>query len=84
MFDFKILTLIKKKRVLIQSKSTKLSSFCIAALMELNFGRISGLWDCLLHCNVLASFDSFSILAYQNKKYLLETKESLSTMIVEI
>ena len=31
----------------------------------------------LLHCNYLPSFDIFNILAHENKKFLLETKESL-------
>ena len=31
----------------------------------------------LLHCNYLPSFDNFSILAHENKKFLLEIKESL-------
>ena len=34
----------------------------------------------LLHCNFLPSFDNFSVLAYENKKYLLEIKESLLIM----
>ena len=34
----------------------------------------------LLHCNFLPSFDNFSILAHENKKYLLEVKESLLIM----
>ena len=33
-----------------------------------------------LHCNFLPSFDNFSVLAYENKKYLLEIKESLLIM----
>ena len=33
--------------------------------------------DHLLHCNFLTHFDNFSILAHENKKYLLEIKESL-------
>ena len=31
----------------------------------------------LLYCNFLPSSDNISILAYENKKYLLEIKESL-------
>ena len=31
----------------------------------------------LLHCNYLLYFDNFSILANENKKILLEIKESL-------
>ena len=34
----------------------------------------------LLHCNFLPSFDNFSVLAHENKKYLLEIKESLLIM----
>ena len=34
----------------------------------------------LLHWNFLPSFDNFSILAHENKKYLLEVKESLLIM----
>ena len=33
--------------------------------------------DCLRYCNILPSFDNFSILALENKKYLLEIKENL-------
>ena len=33
--------------------------------------------DHLLRCNYLPSFDNFSILAHENKKFLLEIKESL-------
>ena len=36
--------------------------------------------DHLLHCNFLPFFDHFSILAHENKKYLLESKESLLMM----
>ena len=37
----------------------------------------SAICDYLLHCNFLPSFDNFSVLAHENKKYLLEIKESL-------
>ena len=40
----------------------------------------SAICDHLLHCNFLPSFDNFSVLAHENKKYLLETKESLVIM----
>ena len=40
----------------------------------------SAVCDHLLHCNFLPSFDNFSVLAHENKKYLLETKESLVIM----
>ena len=40
----------------------------------------SAIFDHLLHCNFLPSFDNFSVLAYENKKYLLEIKESLLIM----
>ena len=33
--------------------------------------------DHLLYCNFLPSFDNFSILAHEHRKYLLEIKESL-------
>ena len=36
--------------------------------------------DQLLHCNFLPSFDNFSVLAYESKKYLLEIKRSLLIM----
>ena len=37
----------------------------------------SAVRDHLLHCNYSPSFDNFSILAHENKKVLLEIKESL-------
>ena len=40
----------------------------------------SAVCDHLLDCNFLPSFDNFSILAHENKKYLLEIKESLLIM----
>ena len=40
----------------------------------------SAIYDHLLHCNFLPSFDNFSVLAHENKKYLLEIKESLLIM----
>ena len=40
----------------------------------------NALYDNLLRCNFLTSFVNFSILARGNKKYLLETKESLVIM----
>ena len=40
----------------------------------------SAICDHLLHCNVLPSFDNFSVLAHENKKYLLEIKENLLIM----
>ena len=40
----------------------------------------SAVCDHLLNCNVLPSFDIFSILAHENKKHLLEIKESLLIM----
>ena len=40
----------------------------------------SAICDHLLHCNFLPSFDNFSVLAHENKKYLLEIKESLLIM----
>ena len=36
--------------------------------------------DHLLHCNFLPSFDNISVLAHENRKYLLEIKESLLIM----
>ena len=40
----------------------------------------SAICDHLLHSNFLTSFDNFSVLAHQHKKYLLEIKESLLIM----
>ena len=40
----------------------------------------SAVCDHLLHCNFLPSFDDSSSLAYENKMFLLETKESLLIM----
>ena len=40
----------------------------------------SAIYDHLLHCNFLPSFGNFSVLAQENKKYLLEIKESLPIM----
>ena len=40
----------------------------------------SAVRDHLPHCNYLPSFDNFSILAHENKKFLLEIKESLLIM----
>ena len=40
----------------------------------------SAVRDHLLHRNYLPSFDNFSILAHENKKFLLEIKESLLIM----
>ena len=37
----------------------------------------SAVCDHLLRCNFLSSFDNFSILAHENKIYILEIKESL-------
>ena len=37
----------------------------------------STVFDHLFHCNFLPSFDSFSILAHESKKYLLGILESL-------
>ena len=36
--------------------------------------------DHLLHCNYLPSFNNFKILAHENKKFLLEIKDSLLIM----
>ena len=36
--------------------------------------------DHLLHCNYSPSFEYFNILTYENKKFLLEIKESLLIM----
>ena len=40
----------------------------------------SAVSDHLLHWNFLLSFDSFSILAHEKKKYLLEIKERMLIM----
>ena len=36
--------------------------------------------DHLLFCNYLASYDNFSILTFENKKFIVEQKESLLIM----
>ena len=36
--------------------------------------------DHSFHCNYVASFDKFGILAHENKKYQFEIKESLLIM----
>ena len=40
----------------------------------------SAICDDLLHCNFLPSFDNFSVSAHENRKYLLEIKDSLLIM----
>ena len=40
----------------------------------------SAICDHLLHCNYLPSFENFSVLGHENKKYLLEIKERLLIM----
>ena len=40
----------------------------------------SAICDNLLHCNSLPSFGNFSVLAHENKRHLLEIKESLLIM----
>ena len=40
----------------------------------------SAICDHLLHSNFLSCFDNFSVLARENKKYLLEIKERLLIM----
>ena len=40
----------------------------------------SDISDRFLHCNFLASFNNFRVLAHENKKYLLEIKETLLIM----
>ena len=40
----------------------------------------SSVRDHLLYCNYLPSFDNFSTLAHENKRFLLEIKESLLIM----
>ena len=42
--------------------------------------KYHAVYDHLLRCNMLPSFDSFSIIARENKNYLLEIKESLRIM----
>ena len=41
----------------------------------------SAVCDQLPHCNFLCSFDNFSVLHHENKKYVLKIKESLLIMI---
>ena len=38
--------------------------------------NISGVHEHLVHCNYLPPFDNFSILAHENKKFLLESKKA--------
>ena len=40
----------------------------------------SAVWDDLFRCNFVPSFGNFSVLARENKKHLLEIKESLLIM----
>ena len=40
----------------------------------------SAICDHLLHCSFLTSFDNFSVLAHEHKKYLMEIKEGLLIM----
>ena len=40
----------------------------------------SVIWDQLVHYNFLPSFDNFSVLAHENKKYLSKIEESLLIM----
>ena len=40
----------------------------------------SDISDRFLHCNFLPSFNNFCVLAHENKKYLLEIKETLLIM----
>ena len=40
----------------------------------------SAICDHLFHCNLLPSFDNFSVSAHENKKYFLEIKENQLTM----
>ena len=40
----------------------------------------SDISDRFLHCNFLPSFNNFRVLAHENKKYLLEIKETLLIM----
>ena len=41
----------------------------------------SGVYHHLLNCNYSPTFEDFSVLCRENKKYLLESKESLLIMI---
>ena len=38
--------------------------------------------DHLLHCNYLSTFENFSILAHENKKFLSEIKERLLIRVI--
>ena len=44
----------------------------------------SAICDHLLHCNFLPSFDNFSVLAHENKKYLLEIEFNLEIIYLFI
>ena len=47
---------------------------------EVKLSNNSAICHHLLHCNFLPYFDNVSVLTHENKKYLLEIKESLLIM----
>ena len=46
-------------------------------ILSKEFGNWSVVCDHLLHSNFLSSVENVSVLAHENKKYLLEIKERL-------
>ena len=44
----------------------------------------SDICDHLPHCNYLPSFDNFSVLLQENKKYLLEIEKSLVVLLATL
>ena len=54
----------------------------VSSLTEKNVKPSNNIFICdhLLQSNLLPSFDNFSVLAHQYKKYLLEIKENLLIM----
>ena len=49
-------------------------------ILSKEFGNWSAICDHLLHSNFLSSVENVSLLAHENKKYLLEIKERLLIM----
>ena len=46
-------------------------------LSKVNPSKEHAIWDHLLNCNNIPSFDKFTILTHGHHKYILEIKESL-------
>ena len=47
---------------------------------HIGVSRLTNKFMNLLNCNYLPTFEDFSVLCHENKKYLLELKESLLLM----